>query len=254
MPDSLKKQIRARMKKTGESRQTAHRNLVAQRAAALALAPPAVARERSIDELLALLHTPSTFAVLVGRIPAAAGGANFELVMKQVHDLARNPKYYAKTGGVDMVVSLDEHNRLIAAGAIDDLKGEIIRSHRFVGQFEGLTFSDQCKKCDRWIWCGETNREASCICGHPYRMSFDLVPDLVWGKRRYARCMDCGTESAMHPVGEGYSPWRARGAWQFQCNKCYHTDDRGPAPVAATLPPVEEGDRATVFLDPHGLT
>jgi hypothetical protein len=205
---------------------------------------------------LALLHTPTTFAVLAGRIPAAAGGANLALVMKQVDDLARNPKYYAKAGGVDMVVSLDERNALIAAGAIDDRKGQIIRSHRFAAgePFQGLTFSDRCKNCRRWIWCGEADRESTCICGYPYRVSFDLIPDLVWGKRRYACCMDCGMESAMHPVGEGYSPWRARGAWQFQCNKCYQTDDRGPAPVAATLPAVEEGDRATVFLDPQGLT
>ncbi len=206
---------------------------------------------RSVDELLAQLHTPSPFAVLVGRIPATAGGANAELVLKQVQDLAQNPKYYAKTGGVDMMVSLDEHNTLIAAGAIDDRKGQIIRSHRFAAgePFATLTFSDRCKKCRRWIWCGESDRESTCICGHLYRVSFDLIRDLVWGKRRYACCADCGVEAAMHPVAAGYSPWRSLSAWQFQCHKCYQADERGPLPAAAALR-VEKEDSVTEFLDP----
>jgi len=248
MPDSLKKQIRARMMKTGESHQKAQQSILARRALDLPAPSLPVPSDRSVEELLALLQTPSTFGVLVGRVPSVASGANPVLVQKQAEDLARNPRYYAKTGGTDMLVSLEEHNRLIAVGAIDDRKGQILRSHRFVeAPFEGLTFSEQCKKCRRWIWCGEENRESTCICGHPYRVSFDLIAELVWGKEQYQRCMDCGAEFAMHPVSEGYSPWRPVSMWQVQCNKCHQVDD-GPTGPAAIADP--EDDFVVDFVQP----
>ncbi len=254
MGSKFKDLVRARMAKTNEGWETAVRHVRAQTQAvggqggggqqqpparppieALMEQPPG---RRSADELLALLHTTSTFAVLVGRIPAAAGGANLALVMKQVDDLARNPKYYAKTGGVDMTVSLDEHNALIAAGAIDDRKGQIIRSHRFAAgePFQRLTFSDQCKECRRWIWCGEADRESKCICGHTYRVSFDLVAELVWGKKQHQHCMDCGADFAMHPVSEGNSPWHPVSMWQLQCDNCRRsaTPNSGARQTATT--------------------
>ena len=43
-----------------------------------------------------------------------------------------------------------------------------------------MTFSVRCENCDRWIWCGKEERESACVCGHRYRVSFDLSSELAW--------------------------------------------------------------------------
>lgn len=174
MPSKLKKMVRARTEKTGQSWQTALRYVRAQAAPAMSV-PPRVA------ELLRSLHAPTAFSMLVGRVPSTAAGANFELVQKQADDLARYPRYYAATGSATSTITLDDHNLLIAHGAADDRSVQIIRSCKLEGElvkvFTHTTFSERCHNCDGLIWCGEDEHEADCVCGQHYRVSFDGMID-----------------------------------------------------------------------------
>lgn len=199
---NLKKLIAARMQKTGESWQTAARNV---RAAAGPAHPTAVA------EVLRELQVTTTFGVLVGRVPASAGGPDLALVQRQVEELARFPKYYAETGSVTITVTRDVHDLLIAHRAADDRKVQMVRSYPANGEhahiFAVRTFSDQCETCDGWLWCGESEREAECVCGQHYRVSFDARVENVLSLRQGMCCIDCarGLKTPMLP---GTNPWR----------------------------------------------
>jgi hypothetical protein len=224
MGSRFKKAVKARIDQAGGSWEGAVRFVRAQGEGTRQGGSPPPAGPRSVPEMLALLQAPSTFELVVGRMPAVAAGANLALVQKQADDLARNPRYYAKSGGADYTVSLDEHNKLIAAGALDDREGQMIRSNRFVGPLEGTTFSDRCKTCDRWIWCGNAPRESECVCGHRYRVAFDLIELFAWNKQQDPRCADCGVRFGLQPVDAGHSPWRNLNEWQMQCFKCHSMD------------------------------
>jgi hypothetical protein len=228
MGSKLKDLVQARMQKTGESWQTAIRNVRAN--AALAKQPGAVA------EILRELHASSTFRVLVGRAPATAGGPDLAEVQRQVDELARFPRYYAEAGSVSTTVTLDTHNLLIAAGAADDREVQMIRAYPADGEhahvfFSAKTFSDQCESCDGWIWCGEQDHEDDCVCGQHYRVSFDGRVDRVLSLRQGMCCIDCGRE-LRHPM-DGANPWRNVNRWQLRCNACHQRIPTTPDQIAA---------------------
>lgn len=236
MGSRFKKAVRARIDQSGGSWEAAVRHVRAQGPGRPPPGGPTQDVSRSVSELLALLQAPSTFELVVGRIPAVAAGANLALVQKQAEDLARNPRYHAKSGGADYTISLEEHNRLIAAGALDDREGQMIRTNRFIGPLEGATFSDRCKSCDRWIWCGNAPRESECVCGHRYRVAFDLIEHLAWNKQQHPRCADCGGRFGLHPVDTGHSPWHQLNEWQPQCSKCRSMDQIAHVIIDSHLP------------------
>jgi len=199
------------MAKTGESYEMAARNIRAQE--------PTNAPVRSpLHDLLAQLRVTNTFGVVTGRTPAVAASATLAVAVRQAEQLASHPTWYAKSGAVEMTVTFDQHRQLIADGAADDTMLQMIRSHRTE---QHLTFSERCHDCNRWIWCAEAEREAACVCGHMYRVVFDLAGPTQWTLRHNARCMDCGAERVMSQPHEGLNPWHAVNAWQAQCNICY---------------------------------
>src|SRR5450631_543290 len=176
------------------------------------------------------------FPVVVGQMPAVASGVDPVAVSKRADELARNPLYFAGTGGEEHLITREEHDRLIRQGALDESSGQMIRAHRFEGQFEELTFSVQCEVCHRWIWCGTEQRESACICGNPYRVAFDLIEHFAWGMRDYPCCADCGTRFEMQPVTGGVDDWRYLSRWQPQCWPCRAQDTIARAIVARHLP------------------
>jgi len=212
MPSNLKKLIRARMLKTGESYQTARRYI-------LAHGQGAHSAGASVAELLKALKTRSGFCVLVGRQPAVGVGADPRAVQAHVQDLINNPRWYAESGSVSMLISRGQHDILLGAGAADDTRIKMLRSNVADG-FPKLTFSDYCENCHRLIWCGQSEHEAECVCGQHYRVSFDLVQGLQWTIRQGMGCADCGTHFGMTEVGKGHNPWRSLNAWQVQCQRC----------------------------------
>jgi hypothetical protein len=166
-------------------------------------------------ELLARLQS-SAFCVSVGRVPAVAGSADLATAQAHAHELAVHPKFFAESGLVEMLVTPEEMEALIAAGAARSPDIQVIRTFKN----DGTTFSETCQACRRWIWCGDTERETTCACGQVYRVVFDLAPQFHWTGSAGPRCLDCGTPFRMTEASEGANPWRPLNEWQMRCHSC----------------------------------
>jgi hypothetical protein len=211
MGSKFDKLVEARIAKTGESWAIAVRNV-------------------------RLQEQRPNFPVVVGQVPAVATGVDPVAVSKRAEELARNPLYFAETGGEEHLITRDEHDRLIRQGALDERSGQMIRAPRSVGHFEGLTFSAQCEECQRWIWCRNEQRESTCVCGNPYRVVFYLIEHFGWEMRDYPCCADCGMRFDMQRVTGGVDDWRYLNRWQRQCWTCRAQDIITKAIVARHLP------------------
>jgi hypothetical protein len=229
---NFKRMVQARIDKTGESWSTAARYVRAQVGEAKVPHEGMVTpRPGNLASLLVELGAPSTFAVLTGRVPARGASASFAAAETQMRRLLTDPLWYAETGAVQKVVTYEQHQELVREGAADDTRLQMIRSFRNEHKF---TFSDRCRKCERWIWCDEEERAGKCFCGAEYRIVFDLAPVYHWTTLAHnARCMDCGVERIPQFVGTGISPWHTINRGQVQCNICFARS--GARPVGAPM-------------------
>ena len=227
----LKKLVRARQAKTGESYTTALRHVRAQASTPQneteesmndSFAPPPTAIVDDVPPLLLQLRA-SPFAIQVGRMSAVGRSASYEVAMAQAHDRLVNPKFYAESGAVSMTISEQQLEHLVKVGAARDTEIQIIRTFH---NDHGATFSDRCSACKRWIWCGREEREATCVCGQPYRVVFDLSHIHHWTQKQDWRCVDCGTRFGMTEVSEGRNPWGHLHDWQIQCKLCQDAEDK----------------------------
>jgi hypothetical protein len=174
-----------------------------------------------LARLLAELRVDGTFTVATGRLPAVGRATNLATASEQAHRLATNPVYTAETGGMAITVTKQQSELLVANGAAN---GEIQMIRTFMPDnepFATFGFSDHCKACRRWIWCGRAEREAICSCGQTYRVTFDLAPVFRWTQRNGQVCTHCGTEHTFTEPTEGRNPWRNENLWQPVCNRCY---------------------------------
>jgi len=145
---------------------------------------------RTIDQLLGELRVTSTFGIETERVTAAPS-ATPAVARKNAEDLARDPKYGANSGRVSMLITKDEMDALLEAGAPGP-EIQVIRS--FKNEELSTTFSDHCSNCQRWIHLGDSEREGQCYCGKVYRVVFDQTPQ-DWSMRQGMVCMDCGAEN-----------------------------------------------------------
>src|SRR5438132_1146470 len=149
MSDKRKKRARALAAKTGMSYQAAINALAA------GATPKQEKEARTLEQLLAEIPAPTTFSVYVARAPAVAGSADPQVAAQRSRELAEDPQYYAESGGRQLSITRAEMDLLLAAGAAGG-DVQIIRAFKHQSQ---LTFSGQCSKCDRYIWCGSAERE-----------------------------------------------------------------------------------------------
>jgi hypothetical protein len=175
-----------------------------------------VALPDPVNELLKELRAKTAFGVLVGRV-RHAGSATLKVAIQQARHLAENPTYYASSGSVDMAVTRDQFEALVASGAAHEQDVQIIRSYR---QEDAQTFSGRCDQCQRWIWCGDKEHESVCACGHRYRVVFDIAEIDRCMLRRGLCCGDCGVEMGLREWIGGRQPWRGVNEWQVQCHSC----------------------------------
>ena len=110
--------------------------------------------------------------------------------------------------------------KLVAAGAADG-SIQVIRTHHGEEPLGIFSFSERCERCKRWVWCGRDEREDACVCGHRYRVVFDLPPVLHWTQKRGQCCMDCGAENTFTQPHEGRNPWHPVSVAQIRCNACH---------------------------------
>jgi hypothetical protein len=170
MPTNLKKLVRARMVKTGESYSTAahqvraHGNTVVGRDAVAVNVPTT----RSVADLLGTLHAPSMFGVVTGRLPSIGISADDATSLKQARDRSANPVWFAESGAASVIVTKEQRDALIAAGAADAKSVQMIRPSRNDG---GITFAERCKRCDAWISCFYDEREGT---ASPVRLNMTL--------------------------------------------------------------------------------
>lgn len=228
MTDKRKKHIRALMKKTGMSHQAASNALTD------GVHPPAdQSAIRSVAQLMGLLHVSTMLPVSVRCVAAIGRSADPAIAASQSRQLAEHPLFYAESGAGEIVVSPAEMAALVTAGAAE-AGVQVLRAFR---DDHHVTFSGRCSNCARWIWCGHTERETKCFCGHLYRVAFDLVP-IDWSMPQGARCMDCGAVRHLTEPSEGRNPWVSVNDWQMRCAACVNdsvphatiqvdTDERG---------------------------
>ena len=210
----FKKLVRAHSAKTGKSYRAALDDFTRLPAEPGAL-PAQPAEDGAASAFAQLMADP--FTVIAGRMPARAGSAVLAIAQARARELARHAQYFAENGIVQTLVSLEQLQTLLRAGAADGGNVQMLRSFH---NDHGTTFSKSCRKCRRWIWCGETGREDKCVCGQVYRVTFDLWRGYHWTLRQGPLCMDCGTAKQLTTPAEGRNPWRTLSAWQSQCQAC----------------------------------
>jgi hypothetical protein len=246
MGSKFRKLVEDRIAKTGEGWEMAVRYVRAQangagpaleqqasqQVPAAPLGPPL---EPWVTDLLNYLHLSTFFRMLVGRVPASSGGANLALVIAQADDLARNPRYFAESGGATMTITRDQLTALVKLGAADEGELQMFRSGRWELD-EGMTFSDQCESCGGWVWCGDAEREGACVCGQRYRVAFDGMLANIFSMRQGRCCFDCGAEWRLDPKGSGLDPGRELNEYQWQCEKCLRAAPKTPEEVEALHP------------------
>lgn len=172
--------------------------------------------ERTVDQLLAELNVATTFGVETGRDRTPRVGANLKILTAEVEELARNPRYFARSGRVVMSVTPDQMDALRRAGAPGD-DVQVIRS--FKHDRLSTTFSDKCR-CGRWVHLGAADHEATCFCGKTYRVVFDRWPEDWTAMKREMVCMSCGEEMGMSLLGSGLNPWHSINEYQMHCDAC----------------------------------
>jgi hypothetical protein len=213
----FKKLVRKHAAKTGKS-YTASRKDIEARAEAQPPTTTAVTAPAE-DGVAALLKQLSSlpFGVIAGRLPAIGTSADAAVASAHARDLAINPKFFAESGAAKMIVTEDQVRTLVAAGAADSATTQLIRSFH---NEHGATFSARCRLCDGWLWCGEHEHEATCTCGQPYRVVFDLHRLHHWSMPQGRRCFDCGSALQLTPPQDGRNPWKFLNEWQVRCNAC----------------------------------
>jgi len=94
------------------------------------------------------------------------------------------------------------------------------------------TFSDQCRACYRWIWCGKAARVGVCVCGQQYRVEVvDREPN--WELANGIRCTECGAQKKLTLASEDRNPWRVVKEGQLICNGCSNATSTPATPLAA---------------------
>jgi hypothetical protein len=219
---NFKKLVEARMAKTGESRSTAAGRVRARVADAPRTIEVVAALSGEPSELLAEMHASSTFVVLTGRVPATGRSASLAVAREQATRLANNPQWYAKTGSIEMAVTREQHETLLRHGAADDTEIQVIRSFR---SKDIMSFSARCRRCQRWVWCGDEEVEDECVCGARYRVALDLAEVDHGRVREGALCMDCGRDYHPREHLGGPRPWKVFNGAQVQCDQC---QQKGP--------------------------
>jgi hypothetical protein len=116
-----------------------------------------------------------------------------------------------------MIVMLDEYQTLQANGAADDTRIQVIRTF----ERDGITFSDRCRNCRRWIWCGQSESEGKCVCGSTFRITFDLAEQHRWQQDMSMACMDCGKPARPRLWEGARQPWHVINGHQVQCDPCH---------------------------------
>jgi hypothetical protein len=211
--------VRARMAQTGENYTTAKRALEHQappaRSTQAAPAPRDNPAPMAPSDVLAILRAVP-FAVAVRPFIPHAVSATFA-VAKQAAAMAGVEGYIAESGAAAIGVTADIGRTLIAVGAADARRVQVIRTFH---NEHGVEFSERCAKCRSWIFCGTEEREGHCLCGHAYRVVFDLAKLLWWKQKRDRVCVDCGTAFGFREWRGPRLAWDQLNEWQQRCGAC----------------------------------
>jgi hypothetical protein len=214
MPTNKKKKIRARMDKTGESYQTALRNLGLESAG-----PP---EPPDIGALLAEFRVGHISSIQLRRL-SGARSATREAAEAQATLLARKPTWEARSESRSKGVTRTQLDLFRQLGATERGQPQaIIVLHPDEARVE---FSVQCANCHLWINCLKEERAEDCFCGQRFRVVFERTTDWSTAQLaavRFQRCAGCGGELGMYPVGNPLGKQHALTASMTACDACVH--------------------------------
>lgn len=171
-----------------------------------------IARGGALGALLTSLGATSAFRVQVGRARAwgFASEEPGDATLEMREAKRKPPAWWAETGTAFRKITAREFRLLRAAGAADASEVQVLRAR--VDEY-GIGYSLACEKCNWFIRCGVVQREATCFCGHRYRVVFDR-DDSPWWFLRGGHCVAClaklGQDGEAHAMNE----------WQAVCAAC----------------------------------
>jgi hypothetical protein len=237
MPTNLKKLVRDRMEKTGESYQTALRHVRSE-------VPQSDVPD--IGAMLAAFRVGHISSVEVRRL-SGARSATYAVAKAQAEDLAANPKWAARSETIGKMISRAEFDVLKSLGATERGRPQtIIVRHPSEA---GLAFSVQCASCHLWIFCGESERQERCLCGRSFRVAFERTPEWTTAQLevvRFNRCAGCGGELGLHPKGNPLGQWNSLTASMTACGTCIHSPEIAQWQRNATRSVLDDPDREGV--------
>ena len=132
MTDKRKKRARALSEKTGMPYQAAI-NILATAVEGKVSTPEPVPPIPEAEPVLTIPGVLKEFlvghvsSILIGRMPAQGRSATYEIARQAAEDLARNPKYFAKTQHVEKIISIAQLDALAALGATRSREMQVAR-------------------------------------------------------------------------------------------------------------------------------
>jgi type I restriction enzyme S subunit len=209
-----------------------------------------------VGPVLRQLRVDTPFGVVTRKSPVTGAGADPEAARRQAAEAARNPTWYAESGAVEQFVPEEISRKLLRYGAADGIRIQVFRARE--DDPLDRTFSKQCRRCRRWIWLGDSERQAACDCGQIYRVAFDLAKVFGGTGTPGLRCLHCGKEQRAGSKG-----WKKVNDWQFRCDNCdsrgvryfqvycdYETPERaGAGGMFQVIELTEDGEDVTDLVD-----
>jgi hypothetical protein len=167
------------------------------------------------DEFDQLLAHP--FEVCTGRILLVTSDT-LRTTLEQALRSGRRPTHFAESGSLCLVVSPEQSQALLEAGAAPHAEVQMIR---FRPESGDRLYSQRCRSCPGWIHSlggDETDRRGICLCGQAFRITFDLPESRISEQVAGIRCATCGLSVTL--TSPGQSSWFRLNPHQMSCTIC----------------------------------
>jgi hypothetical protein len=237
MPSNLKKMIRARMEKTGESYQTARRHVRGIDVGS-GDASSTTPKDPDIVAILREFRVGHISSIEIRR-RRGARSADRATAVARAASLAADPVWTARSDSFRKTIKRPAFDVLKKLGATE--QGTMQRIVVRDPSDAPLSFSVQCAKCHLWINCRDSERDEKCLCGQAFSVVFENTPE--WTPEqleavRFNRCAGCGGEFGLYPQGHRLGQWNPLTRSMAACADCVETDHvnrwRGSASAAPT--------------------
>lgn len=211
-----------------------------------ALVGTPIAGHRTVEHFVMQLQPTDMSSIRIGSVFKGGRSATLRTAVEQAN---RPTMWFAETRTMQTDISEAEFHLLKSAGATERGADQVV--HIRPSPHPYLMVSFECVSCRRFIGSGHQDNGGECVCGQHYKVRFDASDDALNQMLLGWCCMDCGFKHAMTQPHEGRNPWRAYGASQQQCNRCFK-EKGAPGMPMASFEDIGEGMVCTHCRTPAG--